>query len=671
MQFVWIVGISTFIVFLAFQASGIYAGDSGDLVTAAFTFGVPHPSGYPLYTFLGWLLTRTDEMTVAWHMALLSSVPQAITLALITWLTHRFTKSIGASIFTALLLLGNYVFFLYGVIHEVYALSNLFLVLISVMLLLFQETKKRKWLYWSSFVFGLGLSHHHVVLFLPIVIFVWWFFAKSWARFPRIAMGTVVRCIGLTVLGLVPYLYVWVAARGTSIINWDHVTTVDRFIRLFMLTDYGSYKANVGVGEFPAERLLGIKAYWQFLLNDFSIPGIVLLVAGLIYLYRRRPSSFWFFVSAMVTFGPLLFFYASFPLASRFTLGSFEQFLLFSYTLIIFVAGVGFFGIIRWISSLKTVFHRKLTPQVCTLTGRGVGIVLYAYPIILFVLTIYRFWGFSGDLTAQNLGEDVLRSVAPKSIIFLSGDTTLFTTQYVRYVLGRRTDVVVLQASRIGTPEYADTMKRAFPFLTYPQKTGISYIKEFVALQKDQYNIYSNAPFAFDSQHFWVPAGLLYRLTGASDLPALSKLEEDNDLLWRSYQKPQSGILSRFNHLFLSDVREVYAQAKVSYGKTLLKGGHAEHARTVLTEATSFQSETYTDDAYLFIGVSNIMLNRCQEALDSIDEARKYEGDSDSLISYYEALTWRDCFKDPKRAESAFSEYERLKRAGEQQLEAL
>ncbi len=43
---------------LSYQSRQIVGGDSGDLITAAYLFGVPHPPGYPLYTFLGWLTTK-------------------------------------------------------------------------------------------------------------------------------------------------------------------------------------------------------------------------------------------------------------------------------------------------------------------------------------------------------------------------------------------------------------------------------------------------------------------------------------------------------------------------------------------------------------------------------------------------------------------------------------
>src|SRR5258705_13406269 len=45
-------------LYVATVAPSVPPGDSGELMTAAATFGVAHPPGYPLYVWLGrlWLL---------------------------------------------------------------------------------------------------------------------------------------------------------------------------------------------------------------------------------------------------------------------------------------------------------------------------------------------------------------------------------------------------------------------------------------------------------------------------------------------------------------------------------------------------------------------------------------------------------------------------------------
>src|SRR3972149_10569028 len=151
--------------FLVFQARVIWAGDSGDLVTAAALGGVPHPPGYPLYSLLGFLLNTIPVMTTSWRITLLSSIPQALSVGLISAITYLLTAQPLAAFFAALLALGNYVFFLYGVTPEVFGLLDLFILTLTFLLTRWFQTRKSSILLWARFVFGLSLSHHHVILF--------------------------------------------------------------------------------------------------------------------------------------------------------------------------------------------------------------------------------------------------------------------------------------------------------------------------------------------------------------------------------------------------------------------------------------------------------------------------------------------------------------------------
>ncbi|MEK9143283.1 MAG: DUF2723 domain-containing protein, partial [Patescibacteria group bacterium] len=163
---VLLVGVGTFLLFVFFQATGIYGGDSGDLVTAAATFGIPHPPGYPLYTFLGYVVSRLSLFTVAWRVGLLSSLAHAVTLSFVYSIVKKLTKDPLAAVFSVLFLAGNYLFFLYSVTPEVFGLFDLFVVLILFLLLRWEETRRPGILYVLSFVFGLALTHHHLILFL-------------------------------------------------------------------------------------------------------------------------------------------------------------------------------------------------------------------------------------------------------------------------------------------------------------------------------------------------------------------------------------------------------------------------------------------------------------------------------------------------------------------------
>ncbi|MCX6793500.1 MAG: DUF2723 domain-containing protein, partial [Candidatus Gottesmanbacteria bacterium] len=317
-------GCISFIGFLMFTAQGIAGGDSGDLVTAAATLGVAHPPGYPLYTLLAWFASQLPFFTPVWRVGLLSSLPHAVVIALVYLLVSSLTKRRLIGLFSALLLFGNYLFFLYSVTPEVFALFDLFVILLVYLLI------RRRSLSLTAFVFGLSLTHHHVILFLVPACIYW-----LWGNRFRVSVFL------WFLVGLAPYAYVLAASRGHSIINWDRAVDLSGFIRLVTRADYGTFVSGGFFGPQLVQRLLQIQAYAQFVLLDFTWVGVILILLGFFSLWKnnRRLSIFYFL--SLLFLGPFFFFYASFPLASRFTLGTYERFLLPSYVLFAILSGIG------------------------------------------------------------------------------------------------------------------------------------------------------------------------------------------------------------------------------------------------------------------------------------------------------------------------------------------
>ena len=52
------VGLVSFVVYLRTLAPTVGFIDSGELAAVACTLGIAHPTGYPLFTLLGWMFSR-------------------------------------------------------------------------------------------------------------------------------------------------------------------------------------------------------------------------------------------------------------------------------------------------------------------------------------------------------------------------------------------------------------------------------------------------------------------------------------------------------------------------------------------------------------------------------------------------------------------------------------
>ncbi len=638
-------GVASFLLFLFFQAMGIYGGDSGDLVTAAYEFGVPHPPGYPLYTLLSWFATRLPFSTPAWRVGLMSSLPHAATVALVFAVTRRLTKSTAAGLFAALMLLGNYLFFLYSTSPEVFALFDLFVILTIYLLILWGETRKPRYLYLFSFVFGLSLAHHHVILFLaPAIISVFYNHYNRYKNYNGYILGF------LFLLGLLPYLYIPLAARGAAIVNWDRAVDWKGFVHLLTRQDYGSFVANGFYGALPVHRLLQLKAYGQFLLLDLTWAGLAIAVFGFVLLWRQKRAVFWLLLLSILFIGPGFFFYASFPLMNRFSLGTYERFLLPSYTLLAVVMGVGFFQLVK-LATLGQLAQ----------FGKWIQIIFFLLPVVMGTMTIWRFWGLREDTTADRLGEDILTSLPQNAILFLSRDTPLFITQYVRYARGLRPDVTLLHANRLWGSDYPATIRLRFPELMVPESEPGKFAAALVKANRDTSPIYTNTTFPLDDGWFWVQQGLVYRLTPKDELPSLASFLEKNDALWGGLGDPRQGILSHYYHLMLSDVLSVYADSRIAVGKTLLRGGNTRDAKRYFRDAIAYRSDIEEQDGYTYLGLSELFDNRCDEALAAFAKAREASLVPDVTLTFYEGITYRDCAKNTEKAQELLNDYETIR----------
>lgn len=666
----WIIGFLSFAVFIFFQAQGIFTGDSGDLVTAAAVGGVPHPPGYPLYTWLGYVLSHVPISTVSWRVALVSSIPHAITVALVYALIYRMTKrNVLASIFGSTTLATNYLFFLYSTTPEVFALFDLFVIGVWYFLYRWAEEKNASFFYVFCLMYALSLSHHHLMLFfVPAIAFYIWshriLLKNGTHTSTHIGIGLLCAAVGL-----LPYLYIPFAAHRDSIINWDRAVNWKGFIQLITRADYGTFVSGGAFGQTLRERFLAISAYGTFVRVDWTWIGMML--AGLGAYAWLRSSKMWGFswLLSVLFLGPFFFFYASFPLLNRFALGTYERFLLPTYVLFALASGVGVSFTLGYLDSvLKRFTTASKRAQIVSL----IGCALLLYPLMIGSMTLWRFWGLSHDRTAEMLGRDILSTAKPNSVVLLGQDTPLFTTQYVRYVLRVRPDVMVLHSARLALPDYQIVLKKHFPVLQFPEVVPSQFVQQFV-LQNSSADrgVYSNTVLPLPEGWYWVSRGLLYEAVDHEHLPTADAMYAEFLATETRFHSPRAGLLSRYPHLMLSDVLDVYANAHIAVGKTMVRADKWDEARREFDKAAALSGDMSHIEALELLAVTQLYLKDCNGALSSIKEVERKSYYRSTLHLKLESMAYGECFGDEKRAAELFSEYEKLQKESEQPLETL
>ena len=199
----WTATLLTFIVYYLTLGPSVGLEDSGELATAAANLGVPHPPGYPFWTFCSWLfckafgwVTYMGHPTPAWCVSLCSAVFGAFaagcTAMLICRSAHDFIDgtdgaspspstsnsnyvlSFGGGVAGALTFALSPVEWSQSTIVEIYSLNALFLMWVFLLSYRWMRRPTDQMLWYTAFVFGLGLTNYQVLLFaiVPLALII-------------------------------------------------------------------------------------------------------------------------------------------------------------------------------------------------------------------------------------------------------------------------------------------------------------------------------------------------------------------------------------------------------------------------------------------------------------------------------------------------------------------
>ncbi len=654
-------------IYLFNQANTIYGGDAGDLVSAIAVFGIPHPPGYPLYTFLGILVNKLIPFgTLAWKIGFLSSIPAVLTAVFLYDLLILQTISFLPAVIATLVFAFVYPIWLYAEIPEVFSLNNFFLVLLLWTFWNFQRIGKNKYLYIGAFVVGLSLSHHHIIVFLFPAVFYLLFpldFARGRHKRKIITRTAVFKSLFFLSIGFVPYLYPLFVAISNPAVNWQGPSNLTNFINLVTRAGYGTFTAGNFIAHQPVLRLLDVLAFFDFVYKDFRFLGLILFLLGAIFLFKEHKALFWTLTIAFISFVFFLF-YASFPLLENFMLGTFERFIQPLYLIVSIIIA---FGVVNFLQLLEKIplFEKDRKKLFLKLSA----FLFLIYPIGLFTINYPKISILKNDFTAENLGRDILNSVAGNSILIISTDTPLFNTQYVYYTQEKWQNIKLIHLTKLYTTYYTDQLKKHYPDLSLPPSDTdpAEKFRLFVENNYSKFPIFSKLAFA-DEKGVWVPWGLLFRYFKKEDLPKNEEILKENEKLWANYDNPLTGSLSKYQNLIQSDILRVYALSHQEIGFWAAKRGFSKVAEKHLLSAEKLFPDDL--DSYTILAQVYIVDKRCQDAQKQIETI--LEKDKESLESYYlQALNYAACFKDPVKAAYFQKLYEEKTRGKETKLPKL
>ncbi len=647
-----------FATYLSTVSNTIYGGDAGDLVASILDRGFAHPPGYPLYSLLGIIfsLLPVASLSPAGKITLVSTLSSVFSLFFVYLIIRQISeKEVNIPLVITVILSGafNYLIWLYSVIPEVFPLNALIILSIYYLSIRYYKSAKTAYLYLLSFMFGLGVSHHHTfILIAPALFYLIWQKRKV-IKFAPINIGGVFL---LMLAGLSPYLYVVYAyCFSKAEIIWGKTDSLSGLLDLILRKGYGTFVAGPFVSNIPIHRFLQIKNLFLFVINDFSYFYILIFILALAYylrLEKKSPekkifNSLWI---ALATFGPVFFFYANFPLTSKFLFATLERFFISFYFFCLIIL---YFGILKLFDIFKRFFSEKYIYVLFL-------VVVALYPLATALKNYPLIVSLKNDQTAENLGKDIIDSTGKKSILLLSTDTILFNTQY--YFKAKYTasdDKIIVHENKFYTDYYALRLKKLYPDLKIDNNRKTT-TQIFIKDNLDKYDIYANAKYRLDGLdgYSWKNQGLLYRLV--KDGSSFDEGKAITDFWTMSKNKNLAASVKnndlKFRNFFTADILRVYSTAHQNSGYYFLNENKYRAAYKHIEEAILLDEEDV--DSYYLASLYYKKIGDCRQAENKINIALSKSDDA-LYIKQLEDIG-KNCFfdeVDKKRVDKAVEKF--------------
>ena len=413
--------------------------DGGDFISAAYTGGVPHPSGYPLYL----LLVRAAQLLPLGKMAFRSNLLSAGLAILAALAAYGFMRRVdgqklwGLPAWLAALALGLApAVWGQAVITEVYTLHLLFAVLITSQALAgWRGLPAGRADLLRGITFGLGLSNHVTTVFLLPALCLEPSGKPDFGRILRRGAGAVLVAVLL-------YSTLMLRASQHAPVNWGNPSTPARLAALVSGQIYQEYVGQAG---------LDISERAALLLGDisiqFGIVGLVLALLGLFFV--PVPRNFYLLSGslAVASIGFVLFYN---------TADSFVYLLPLYFLLAVYLE--------RGIGYCASFLQEK----------RGPGLAVLSLVVIALSLgwNVAQNWSrvdASRDQRAEEFAREIWQKAPQDAILVVRDDQASLSLWYYQFVEGQRPDTAIVVLGLLDYDWYRQMLRDTYPSLKVPE----------------------------------------------------------------------------------------------------------------------------------------------------------------------------------------------------------
>ncbi len=586
--------------------------DSGELATDTYTLGICHPTGYPLFTLIGWIFSHLPlGFRVVYKLNIMAaffcSLGLFVFFRFLVFLLNGFIfkdrkqRSASEESITSLELVQVFIPAVFGSLIfgfsetywsqalaiEVYSLHVFFL---STVLYFFTKAihiqfysdndahadRHPLW-YWYGFAFALGLAftnHMTTILLAPACLFFYFyhyrFHRSGWIRILQMALPFL--------LGLSLYLYLPLRAAEHPLMNWGNPVNFDRFWTHFTGKVYR-------VWLFSSTEAAGkqFKYFIDTLPSEFAYFPYIFTVIGTWNLFKARKPLFMFTVILFA--GCVLY-------SINYDIHDIDSYFLLAYLTIAIWSAL---GVAYFLTGLKN-------PS----TSRLVGVLLVCSSALL-IVAHYTDVNENKTLVVEDYTKDMFKSIESNGIVIsYQWDYFVSAAYYFQLVENVRPDIVVIDKELMRRSWYYNQLERRYPWLIAQSR------KEIDALLAELYKFEHDLPYNgnvierhytavlrsfieknYGTRPVYVTAELEPQYTsGFTRVPSglAFRLFTDNgfhDIAFPEYFYHRPSKDNKYLHAIFS----LYAQSYVSKAAYLYASGKKENILTYINKALEIQPD--------------------------------------------------------------------------------
>jgi hypothetical protein len=494
--------------------------DTSEYIAAAYTLGIPHPPGNPMFVLIGRVFTLLPiAPSIAMRVNILAALSSSVAAGmwflitervLVGWFNERWQRVMGGSLAA---LIGSTAFTVWAqsVVNEkVYTVSLCGLAIASWLIVRWCDEpdgdKADKTLVLIAYIIGLGYGVHMAGLLVAPAVGL-----AILIRRPKTIFRwkLLLACAGAVILGGSPFATQPIRAAHFPAVNEGEPTacrtelhvsctfssgTVTAFMYNFNRGQYGKPELTERQAPFSAQiGMWWLYFKWQWVRDAHGrMPGVqgmlasVFLVLGFIggwVHWRRDPRSFAFFGPLMLTLTVILIYYLNFKYGAsqepeladsvQREVRDRDYFFLWSFSAWSVWAALGLTYLWESIGAVLGHETQKIGSELVELPTKR-SWILTSPILLLAVVPLFANWqpaSRAGQTDTADFAIDMLNSVEPYGVLVTVGDNDTFPLWYAQEVLGVRKDVIVANTSLMNTDWYMRQMIRR-PAYDYDEAKG-------------------------------------------------------------------------------------------------------------------------------------------------------------------------------------------------------